>query len=48
MSPNYFGETRLRESKPRFKFVWVHKAKRNESYTDVYEWCREAERNKPQ
>ena len=27
-----FGETRLRESKPRSKCVWAQKVKRNESY----------------
>ena len=25
-NPTSFRETRLRESKPRSKFVWVHKA----------------------
>ena len=29
-NPTSFRETRPRESKPRSKFVWVHKAKGNE------------------
>ena len=34
-APINIGEIRLRESKPRSKFVWVHKAKGNESYMYV-------------
>ena len=43
-SSNKIGETRLRESKPRSKCVWVHKARGNESYIC---WCHESARNGP-
>ena len=46
-SPIKFVGIRPRESKPRSKYVWLPKAKGNESYIYVC-WCREAERNEPQ
>ena len=57
--PTSFCETRLRESKPRSKFVWVQKAEGNEAHTWLGSqgqvkrlfstcWCREAEGNVPQ
>ena len=57
--PTSFWETRLRESKPRSKFVWVQKAEGNEAHTWLGSqgqvkrlfstcWCREAEGNVPQ
>ena len=50
---NKIGENRLRESEPRSKFVWIHKAEGNDAHVWLgsqgggkrilcKHWCREA------